>query len=75
MTITTDVVESDIPLLLSQSAMKRAGVKMHLENDSTNIFGKDAALNLTFSGHYCIPIDKTEKIAVDEVFSVKLEDM
>ena len=74
-TITTYVVESDIPLLLSRSAMKRAGVKMDLENDSANIFGKDVALNLTFSGHYCIPIDRTEKIAVDEVFSVKLEGM
>ena len=74
-TITTDVVESDIPLLLSRSAMKRAGVKMDLENDSANIFGKDVALNLTFLGHYCISIDKSEKISVDEEFSVKLEDM
>ena len=73
--ITTDLVESDIPLLLSRSAMKRAGVKMDLENDSANIFRKDVALNLTFSAHYCIPIDRTENIAVDEVFSVKLEDM
>ena len=32
-TITTYVVESDIPLILTRSAMKRAGVKMDLEND------------------------------------------
>ena len=37
-TIKTDVVGSDIPLLLSRSAMKRAGVKMDLENDSATIF-------------------------------------
>ena len=74
-TINTDVVDSDIPLLLSRSAMKKAGVKMDLENDSATIFGKDVALNLTTSGHYCIPIDRTEEIAVEEVFSVKLEDM
>ena len=55
--------------------MKRAGVKMDLENDSATIFGKDIALNLTTSGHYCIPIDRTENIAVEEVFSVKLEEM
>ena len=48
---------------------------MDLENDSATIFGKDVALNLTTSGHYCIPIDRTEEIAVEEVFSVKLEDM
>ena len=74
-TLKTDVVGSDIPLLLSRTAMKRAGVKMDLENDSATIFGKDIALNLTTSGHYCIPIDRTENIAVEEVFSVKLEEM
>ena len=36
-TIKTDVVGSDIPLLLSRTAMKRAGVKMDLENDCNNI--------------------------------------
>ena len=74
-TIKTDVVHSDIPLLLSRDAMKTAGVKMDLENDTANIFGKDVALNLTNSGHYCIPIDKAEKITVAEVFSSQLEEM
>ena len=74
-TIKTDVVRSDIPLLLSRSAMKKAGVKMDLENDSAKIFGEDIALNLTTSGHYCIPIDRTENIAVEEVLSVKLEEI
>ena len=73
--IRTDVVGSDIPLLLSRSAMKTAGVKMDMENDTANIFGKDVALNLTTSGHYCIPIDRMEEIPVEEVFSVKLEEM
>ena len=73
--IRTDVVGSDIPLLLSRSAMKTAGVKMDMENDIANIFGKDVSLNLTTSGHYCIPIDRMEEIPVEEVFSVKLEEM
>ena len=55
--------------------MKTAGGKMDMENDTANIFGKDVALNLTTSGHYCIPIDKMEEIPVEEVFSVKLEEM
>ena len=46
-----------------------------MENDTANIFGKDVALNLTTSGHYCIPIDSMEEIPVEEVFSVKLEEM
>ena len=73
--IRTDVVDSDIPLLLSRRAMKIAGVKMDLESDTAMIFGKDVALNMTTSGHYCIPIDRAEKIPVEEVFSVKLGGM
>ena len=73
--IRTDVVGSDIPLLLSRGAMKTAGVKMDMENDMANIFGKYVSLNLTTSGHYCIPIDRMEEIPVEEVFSVKLEEM
>ena len=74
-TIRTDVVDSDIPLLLSRKAMKTAGVKMDLESDTAMIFGKDVALNLTTSGHYCIPIDRAENISVSEVFSIALGEM
>jgi hypothetical protein len=38
--VKTDVVESDIPLLFSRSAMKKAGVKMDLENDTAVNMGK-----------------------------------
>ena len=52
--IKTDVVDSDILLLLSRSAMKNARVKLDLEHNRPQIFGQDVALNLTPSGHYCI---------------------
>ena len=55
--------------------MKNAGVKMDLEYDRAEIFGQDVVLNLTSSGHYCIPIDKNEKIPVETVCSVKLGDV
>ena len=74
-TVKTDVVESDIPLLLSRASMKKAKVKLDLENDTAMIMGKEVALNLTSSGHYCIPIDKTETVQAHEVNAVKLEDM
>ena len=72
-TVKTDVVESDIPLLLSRTAMKKAAVKMDLENDTATIMGKEVALNLTTSGHYCIPIDKSEEVPVENVCAVNLE--
>ena len=71
-TINTDVVESDIPLLLSRTAMKKAAVKMDLENDTATIMGKEVALNLTTSGHYCIPIDTSEEVPVENVCAVHL---
>ena len=74
-TIRTDVVESDIPLLLSRTAMKTAAIKMDLENDTATIMGQEVALNLTTSGHYCIPIDKSVEVLVEKVFAVKLDNL
>lgn len=70
-----NVVESDTPLLLSRTAMKRAAIKMDLENDTATIMGTEVALNLTTSGHYCIPIDKTVEVHVERVCAVDLENL
>ena len=69
--IQTDIVESDIPLLLSRDSTKRASVKLDLENDKAVIFGKEVALNLTTAGHYCVSIDRTDTIPVVEVNTVQ----
>ena len=74
-TIKSDVVESAIPLLLSRQAMKTVGERMDLKSDTAQIFDKDIDLNLTTSGHHCIPIDRAEKIPVQKVFSGDLEEM
>ena len=39
-TVTTDVVEYDIPLLLSKEAMKKAKTQIDFQEDKINIFGK-----------------------------------
>ena len=72
--ISTDVVGSDIPLLLSKSAMKKAGMKLNLENDTAEIFGVEIALNETSSGHYCVPIDEG-KIDVATVHAVDFKNL
>lgn len=71
--IQTDVVESHIPLLISQTAMKEAAIKLDFKNDTAAIMGKEVALNLTSSGHYCIPIDESEEVPMENVCAVKLE--
>ena len=56
--IITDVVDSDIALLLSKDSMKRAGTCLNFENDSITMFKKKIPLRCTLSGHYQILITK-----------------
>ena len=64
--IRTDVVPSDIRLLLSLNAMHKAKIKLDLEQDCATIFGKNVVLHHTSSGHYCVQLIK-DCINVDEV--------
>ena len=56
--IATDVVDSDIPLLLSKSSMKKSNTVLNFVNDSVSIFGKNLKLKCTSSGHYYIPLSR-----------------
>ena len=56
--IITDVVNSDIPLLLSKDAMKRAGTCLTFEDDTVTMLKKKIPLTCTSSGHNYIPITK-----------------
>ena len=40
-TITADIIDCDLPLLLSKEAMKTARAKLDFVNDKINILGKD----------------------------------
>ena len=46
-----DIVDSDIPLLLSKIIMKSAEVRIDTENDTTEILGTVVPLNITSAGH------------------------
>ena len=51
-----DVVECDIPLLLSKKSMKKADMVLDFKNDSLKVFNRSLKLTTTESGHYCIPL-------------------
>ena len=55
-TTETDVVDSEIPLLLNKNTMKVAKIKLDLENEKATIFRKHVILLTTTCGHYCIPL-------------------
>ena len=56
--IISDVVDADIPLLLSKTAMKRAQMTLNFNNDTAEMFGKRIELLCTTSGHYHVPISR-----------------
>ena len=60
--IQTDIVESDIPLLLSKSSMKRAETELNFKDDTVNILGQNLPLRVTSSGHYTLPLSKNQYI-------------
>ena len=67
--VVTDVVKSEIPLLLSKESMKKAGTKIDFVKDKIIIFGKEISLQFTSSGHYSIPLHdyhKDLKLSIDE---------
>ena len=54
--IETDIVDADIPLLLSKEALKNAGTLLDFDNDHAIMFGEKQFLISTKSGHYAIPL-------------------
>ena len=74
--IATEVVDVDIPLLLSKESLKRAGTILDLNKDKAIMFAKPVNLNFTSSGHYCIDICKDQNSYQDCMESVlKLDEI
>ena len=64
-TLNTEVIDYNIPLLLSKESMKKAQVKINFHNDSVSFFGKDMKISFTSTGHYCIDLNKANNSEVD----------
>ena len=58
--ILTDVVDCEVPLLLSKHSIKEAGGQLDFVKDTITLFGTEMKLQHTSSGHYCIPISPTQ---------------
>ena len=54
--IHTDIVESNIPLLLSLTSMKKAKMVWDFAEGVATIFGNTVALDVTSCGHHSIPV-------------------
>ncbi|VDI51206.1 Hypothetical predicted protein [Mytilus galloprovincialis] len=67
--IETDVVDCEIPLLLTKDSLKRAQTVLDLHNDKVTMFGKPVDVHFTSNGHYCINIKDRRTGQTDSVVS------
>ena len=63
--IRTDVIDTDLPLLLSKSAVKKANAKIDFSNDTVSMLDQKINIVFTLSGHYAVPISKTNQLVGD----------
>ena len=60
--LATEIVSSDVPLLLSKDTMKAAKAVQNFEKDSITLFGNEQRMICTKSGHYAIPVNPSSEI-------------
>ena len=66
-----DCIKSDIPLLISMTAMRDLGMILDLKNDKISIDNIQIPVIRTSAGHYTIDLlGRSDKIPVDEVFMI-----
>ena len=65
-TMEADVIDADIPLLMSKAAMKKAETVLNLNDESVTVFGEQQQLLISSSGHYAIPVSKSRKVTESE---------
>ena len=61
-TIKTDIVNEDIPLLLSKSSLKKSKSDINFYDNTIQILGQKLRLFETQTGHYILPIKKEKAI-------------
>ena len=59
MTMDVDIVEHEIPLLISKGAMKMMGMKIDFKRDVVIMNQDEIKLYCTRTGHYCISLSSS----------------
>ena len=69
-----DLIDSDIPLLMSKKAMKKMKMRIDLEKDTACIWGTTVELKTTNSGHYLLSLlGDAEEVNIAWVLAINLE--
>ena len=77
-TLEADIIDGNLPLLISKEAMKRGKMTMNFDQGKAFFQGRQLNLSLTSSGHYKVPIlrsngSKTSSLALITGNSSKLQ--
>ena len=75
MNVVTDVVKSEIPILLSKESMKKAGTKIDFVSHKVIIYGKETSLQFTSNGHYAILLNDYHKDLKLSIVESKLTEV
>ena len=72
-----DIINSDIPLLMSKKTMKKMEMRLDLGNDTVCVWGTTIYLKTTYSGHYCLPLlgEEAEDVNIAWILAVDLENI
>ena len=77
--IEIDIIDSDIPLLLSKEHMKKIGIALDMSNDTATVKGKKLDVNTTSAGHFTVSLfggndEIDDNQVMNEVMAVQLID-
>ena len=71
-----DIIDSDIPLLMSKGDMKKMKMKIDLEKDTASVWGISVDLKTTNSGHYLLPLlGEAEEVNIAWVLAIDLKSI
>ena len=72
-----DVINSDIPFLMSKEHMKKLGIAINLINDTATANGRAIKLHTTSAGHYIINLlgqdDNEDSMVMEHIMLIDLE--
>ena len=68
--IKAEIIQDKIPLLLSETSLKKAGSVLNLQKDSIKMFNEDMEVTTSNNGHYAIIILPDETCNFDNIEQV-----
>ena len=77
-TLLTDVVSADIPLLISRDTLQKTNANIDFKLNKITMLGEEIDVVVSESGHYCLPLarlpDANDKHTAKVLFSYKFDD-